>query len=213
MLAASYKADLAPEAIVAAFGSGLATKVEVATAVPLAPSVRRLVEEHALDPAAIAASGKGGRLNKGDVLAHLAQPAAEPAFVAAPPSTPASASASVLPDSDGAGERIVPMSRIRLRIAERLVQAQQTAAILTTFNEVDMSRVMDTRARYKDGFEKKHGVKLGFMSFFTRACVLAMQDVPAINAEIRGSDIVFHDFVHLGIAASTGNRECSAGAS
>ena len=200
--AASEAAPAAPaKAAQAAPGP---TSAPDATAVPLAPSVRRLVEEHALDPAAIAASGKGGRLNKGDVLAHLAQPAAEPAFVAAPPSTPASASASVLPDSDGAGERTVPMSRIRLRIAERLVQAQQTAAILTTFNEVDMSRVMDTRARYKDGFEKKHGVKLGFMSFFTRACVLAMQDVPAINAEIRGSDIVFHDFVHLGIAASTG---------
>jgi len=175
-----------------------------ATAAPLAPSVRRLVEEHALDPAAIAATGKGGRLNKGDVLAHLAQPAAEPAVAAAPSSHPAQVTASVLPDADGAGERIVPMSRIRLRIAERLVQAQHTAAILTTFNEVDMSRVIDTRARYKEGFEKKHGVKLGFMSFFTRACVLAMQDVPAINAEIRGSDIVFHDFVHVGIAASTG---------
>lgn len=172
-----------------------------AAAAPLAPSVRRLVEEHALDPASIEASGKGGRLVKGDVLAHLAKPTAPPA---APDAVPSPAAAESLTATDGNGERVVPMSRIRLRIAERLVQAQQSAAILTTFNEVDMSRVMDTRARYKESFEKKHGVKLGFMSFFTRACVLAMSDVPAINAEVRGTDIVYHDFVHVGIAASTG---------
>jgi 2-oxoglutarate dehydrogenase E2 component (dihydrolipoamide succinyltransferase) len=94
------------------------------------------------------------------------------------------------------------MSRIRLRIAERLVLAQHTAAILTTFNEIDMSRVMDVRARHKDAFEKRHGVKLGFMSFFSRACVQAMIDVPEVNAEIRGTDIVYHDAVHLGIAVS-----------
>jgi len=103
----------------------------------------------------------------------------------------------------GAGERVVPMTRIRARIAERLVQAQHTAAILTTFNEVDMTRVMDVRARYKDAFEKKHGVRLGFMSFFARACVLALHELPAVNAEIRGTDIVYHDFIHVGIAAST----------
>ena len=101
------------------------------------------------------------------------------------------------------GDHIVPMSRIRLKIAERMVQAQHTSAILTTFNESDRSRVMDVRARYKDAFEKKHGVKLGFMSFFARACVQALADVPAVNAEIRGTDIVFHSAVHLGIAAST----------
>jgi 2-oxoglutarate dehydrogenase E2 component (dihydrolipoamide succinyltransferase) len=95
------------------------------------------------------------------------------------------------------------MSRIRLRIAERLVKAQQTAAILTTFNEIDMSRVMEVRARHREAFEKRHGVKLGFMSFFARACVQALADVPAVNAEIRGTDIVFHRAVHLGIAAST----------
>ena len=98
---------------------------------------------------------------------------------------------------------IVPMNRIRQRIAERLVQAQHTAAILTTFNEIDMSRVMELRARHKDAFEKSHGVKLGFMSFFARACVLALADVPAVNAEIRGTDMVFHRRVHMGIAAST----------
>jgi 2-oxoglutarate dehydrogenase E2 component (dihydrolipoamide succinyltransferase) len=98
---------------------------------------------------------------------------------------------------------VVPMNRIRQRIAERLVQAQHTAAILTTFNEIDMTRVLELRARYKDAFEKTHGVKLGFMSLFARACVLALADVPAVNAEIRGTDMVFHKAVHLGIAAST----------
>ncbi len=166
---------------------------------PLAPAVRRLVEEHALDPASIDASGKGGRLVKGDVLAHLAKAPVAPAAAAVPV-----AQVSLVPEVAGSGERIVPMNRIRLRIAERLVQAQHTAAILTTFNEVDMTRVMEVRARYKEAFEKKHGVKLGFMSFFSRACVLAIADVPAVNAEIRGTDMVFHDHVHIGIAASTG---------
>jgi 2-oxoglutarate dehydrogenase E2 component (dihydrolipoamide succinyltransferase) len=124
------------------------------------------------------------------------------------PGAPEAAPAAPAPPTPGAaapvaGERVVPMSRIRLRIAEKLVHAQKTAAILTTFNEVDMSRVLETRARWKDAFEKSHGVKLGFMSFFGRACVEAVRDVPAVNAEIRGSDIVYHDFVNLGIAAST----------
>jgi len=167
----------------------------------LAPSVRRIVEERGLDPARIAATGPGGRILKEDALRAAAEapapvapgPAAEPAS-AAPP-------AAIAPDA--AGDRVVPMSRIRLRIAERLVQAQHTAAILTTFNEIDMSRVMDVRARHKDAFEKRHGVKLGFMSFFARACVQAMVDVPAVNAEIRGTDIVYHGAVHLGIAVGT----------
>ena len=101
------------------------------------------------------------------------------------------------------GDRVVPMSRIRLRIAERLVRAQHTAAILTTFNEIDMSRVIDVRTRHREAFEKKHGVKLGFMSFFARACIQALSDVPSVNAEILGTDIVYHGAVHLGIAAST----------
>ena len=174
----------------------------------LSPSVRRIVEERGLDPAAIAGSGPGGRILKEDAVreaeglasgARASRPApaeAEREEPAAPLSADSAASL------DG-GDRVVPMSRIRLRIAERLVQAQHTAAILTTFNEIDMSRVMDVRARYKDAFEKKHGVKLGFMSFFARACVQALADVPAVNAEIRGTDIVYHAAVHLGIAAST----------
>ncbi len=175
--------------------------VPAATPPLLSPSVRRIVEEQRLDPARLQATGPGGRILKEDALRLASTPA--PATPAASEPAPA-----VAPDADTAtgaepGDRVVPMSRIRLRIAERLVLAQRTAAILTTFNEIDMSRVMDVRARHKDAFEKKHGVKLGFMSFFARACVQALADVPAVNAEIRGTDIVYHAAVHLGIAAST----------
>jgi 2-oxoglutarate dehydrogenase E2 component (dihydrolipoamide succinyltransferase) len=183
---------------------------------PLSPAVRRIVEERGLDPSALVGSGPGGRVLKEDAL-RAAAPATPAPFA---PISPPPASAPSVPARTNApeaaptiqvpgiaapvdGERVVPMSRIRLRIAEKLVRAQQTAAILTTFNEVDMSRVLETRARWKDAFEKSHGVKLGFMSFFGRACVEAVRDVPAVNAEIRGSDIVYHDFVNLGIAAST----------
>jgi 2-oxoglutarate dehydrogenase E2 component (dihydrolipoamide succinyltransferase) len=177
--------------------------------IPLSPAVRRLVEEHALDPAAIEATGPGGRLLKEDVLRHVGNggaaapaPAAPAAPAPAPRSTPASEPAPA-PPADAGGERVVPMSRLRQRIAERLVRAQQTAAILTTFNEVDMSAVLELRARHKDAFEKRHGVKLGFMGLFTRACVHALHDVPEINAEIRGTDIAYKDFVHMGIAVGT----------
>lgn len=166
----------------------------------LSPAVRRIVEENGLDVSALRGSGPGGRVLKEDALR-----AAEAASAAPAPAAPAPAAAAIQAPAAkaGTGERVVPMSRIRLRIAEKLVRAQQTAAILTTFNEVDMSRVLETRARWKDPFEKKHGVRLGFMSFFARACIEAVRDVPEANAEIRGSDIVYHDFVHLGIAAST----------
>jgi 2-oxoglutarate dehydrogenase E2 component (dihydrolipoamide succinyltransferase) len=200
---------------------------------PLAPSVRRLVEEHALDPATIAATGSGGRLLKEDVLRHLeagavatATPAgsaavaeAAPRAAAPPSSADAAALAPVTRDSPwapprvaaaapaapaaGAGERVVPMSRIRLRIAERLVRAQQTMAILTTFNEIDMTAVTELRTRLKDDFEKRHGVRLGFMSFFARASVLALHEIPEINAEIRGTDVVYRDAIHLGVAVGT----------
>ncbi|MGH7785605.1 MAG: 2-oxoglutarate dehydrogenase complex dihydrolipoyllysine-residue succinyltransferase, partial [Candidatus Binatia bacterium] len=184
-------------------------------AAPLSPAVRRLVEEHALDPAQIAASGKGGRLTKGDVLTHLS---AAPAAVAeaakadgAPPSNgaprpptpypPAQPAADAKP-AGGDVER-VPMTRLRQRIAERLRQAQATAAILTTFNEIDMSAVMALRAQYKTRFSDVHGVSLGFMSFFARACVTALQDMPLVNAQIDGTDIVYHQRVHLGVAVGT----------
>ena len=186
----------------------------VATA-PALPAARRLADEAGIDPAQIPGTGRGGRVLKEDVQRHLAAASAVSApgavaaasaasvAVTAPSTAPAAAQPFEFPDPDSSGERLVPMSRIRLRIAERLVQAQHTAAILTTFNEVDMTRVLETRARYKDAFEQKHGAKLGFMSFFTRACVLALQEVPAVNGEIRGADIVYHDHVHMGIAAST----------
>ncbi|HTK30625.1 MAG TPA: 2-oxoglutarate dehydrogenase complex dihydrolipoyllysine-residue succinyltransferase [Candidatus Saccharimonadaceae bacterium] len=178
---------------------------------PLAPSVRRLVEEHALDPASIAATGKGGRLLKEDVLRHLeAPPAPAPAPApaersAAPAPAPRAASpAAGAPEfAEGEEERAVPMSRIRQRIAERLVQAQRTAAILTTFNEIDMTATLALRARYKDAFEKRHGVKLGFMSLFGRAAILALGEIPELNAEIRGTDIVYRRHVNLGVAVGT----------
>jgi len=173
----------------------------------LSPSVRRIVEERSLDPAAIAGTGPGGRILKEDAVreagARTPAPAREAASRPPAPVVEAPAPEPELPAVSSDGDRVVPMNRIRLKIAERLVQAQHTAAILTTFNEIDMSRVMDVRARYKDAFEKKHGVKLGFMSFFAGACVQALADVPAVNAEIRGTDIVYHSAVHLGIAAST----------
>jgi 2-oxoglutarate dehydrogenase E2 component (dihydrolipoamide succinyltransferase) len=182
----------------------------------LSPAVRKLVEEHALDPATIAASGPGGRLLKEDVLRHLehgaqapgastltAPAAAPPPRTAAEPAAAPAPSAPVAGAPAGAGERLVPMSRLRRRIAERLVQAQHTAAILTTFNEIDMSAVLELRARHRESFEKKHGVKLGFMSFFTRAVVSALEEIPELNAEIRGTDIVYRDHVHVGMAVGT----------
>jgi 2-oxoglutarate dehydrogenase E2 component (dihydrolipoamide succinyltransferase) len=170
----------------------------------LSPAVRRVVEERGLDPATITGSGPGGRILKDDAVRQpgpAPAPPVTPLIANAPAAvsaSPAAVDGSVEPDDE-----IVPMSRIRLRIAERLVEAQHTAAILTTFNEIDMSRVMELRARHKDTFEKAHGVKLGFMSFFARACVLALADVRVVNAEIRGTDMVLHKAVHLGIAAST----------
>jgi len=177
---------------------------------PLAPSVRRLVEEHALDPSSIAATGKGGRLLKEDVLRHLEAPPATPAPAPAPvaaersPAPRAASPAAGAPEfAEGEKERAVPMSRIRQRIAERLVQAQHTAAILTTFNEIDMTATLALRARYKDAFEKRHGVKLGFMSLFGRAAILALGEIPELNAEIRGTDIVYRRHVNLGVAVGT----------
>jgi 2-oxoglutarate dehydrogenase E2 component (dihydrolipoamide succinyltransferase) len=169
----------------------------------LAPSVRRLVEEHKLEPSSIPGSGRDGRITKGDVLTHLAEkdkPAA-----AAPSATPAArpaAAAAAAPAGERA-ERRVPMTRLRARIAERLVQAQSTAAMLTTFNEVDLKAVNELRAKYKDRFEKEHGARLGFMSFFVKACVEALKRFPVVNASVDGNDIVYHEFYDVGVAVST----------
>ena len=192
---------------------------------PISPAVRRLLEEHGLDPTAIATSGRGGRLTKGDVLAYIErgprEGASESERVASAPvergpdggsvpverrSSGGGASLNVAVTSEGElkeGEEAAPMSRLRKRIAERLVQAQQTAAILTTFNEIDMSAVMALRAEHKERFQKTHGIGLGFMSFFARACVAALREIPAINSEIRGDAIISRRFVHLGIAVGT----------
>ena len=174
------------------------TPVESVEADGLSPAVRRLVTEHDLDPAAITGTGKDGRLTKGDVLAYLESAASDPPVseseAPAPPSAPAVSSD---------GERREPMSQIRTRIAERLVSAQQTAAMLTTFNEVDMSGIFDLRAKYKEMFADVHGISLGLMSFFVRASVIALQEYPDVNASIDGSDIVYRDYVNMGIAVGT----------
>lgn len=161
----------------------------------LSPAVRRLVTEHELDPATIAGTGKDGRLTKGDVLAHLDSASPEPEPKPEPKTPP--------PAPSSAGERREPMSQIRTRIAQRLVSAQQTAALLTTFNEVDMSGIFELRAKYKEPFAEVHGVSLGLMSFFVRACVIALGDFPDVNASIDGADIVYRDYVNMGIAVGT----------
>ena len=207
----------------------------------LSPAVRRLVDEHGLDPAEVSGTGRDGRLTKGDVLAHL-EAAAKPAAGVAPPSpagsAPAPASAGIAPQpATGApalpagpvpapasapkpntsapapapaepaprsrGEHREPMSRLRRRIAERLVEAQHTAAILTTFNEVDMQPVIALRARHKEGFERRHGVRLGFMSFFAKAAVQALERFPAVNARIEDGDVVYHDYCDVGVAVGS----------
>ena len=166
----------------------------------LAPSVRRLVEEHKLDTAGIAGSGRDGRITKGDVLNHLSSAEAPAAPAAAPA---AAAPVAVLPAAGPRAERRVPMTRLRARIAERLVQAQSTAAMLTTFNEVDLKAVNELRARYKDRFEKEHGARLGFMSFFVKASIEALKRFPLVNASIDGNDIVYHEYYDIGVAVST----------
>ncbi len=167
---------------------------------PLSTAVRKMVEENKVDTSAVAGTGKDGRLTKGDVIAHLEKPAAEvkPLVI---PATPAPRVAAG--PADAAREERVKMSRLRLTIARRLKDAQNTAAMLTTFNEVDMTATMALRNQYKDLFEKKHGVKLGFMSFFVKACIQALKEIPAVNAEIDGDDIVYKNFYHIGVAVGT----------
>jgi len=168
---------------------------------PLAPSVRRIAGESGVEPAAVPGTGKDGRVTKGDMLAAIERAAMTPMPV--PQSAAAlQVRAPSLPD-DAAREERVRMTRLRQTIARRLKDAQNTAAMLTTFNEVDMAAVMALRAHYKELFEKKHGVKLGFMGFFVKACVQALKDIPAVNAEIDGSDIIYKNYCHIGIAVGT----------
>ena len=162
---------------------------------PPSPAARKLIDEHGLDAARIPGTGKDGRIVKGDVLASVA--------AAAPPAPPASAPAGAEP-ALGEREERVRMTRLRRRIAERLKEAQNTAAILTTYNEADMSAVMALRGEMRDEFERKHGVRLGFMSFFVKACVAALQEIPAVNAEIVGDEIVYKNHYDIGVAVGTG---------
>ena len=168
---------------------------------PLAPSVRRLAAESGVDAASVAGSGKDGRVTKGDMLAAIERAAAAPTPVAA--TAAAVQMRAPAPPDDAAREERVRMTRLRQTIARRLKDAQNTAAMLTTFNEVDMGHIMALRTQYRDLFEKKHGVKLGFMSFFVRACVQALKEIPAVNAEIDGADIVYKNYYHIGIAVGT----------
>ena len=163
------------------------------------PSVRRMVEENKLDARQIAGSGRDGRITKSDVVDHLGQQATAPA--AKQPMTAPTVARAVTPGSRA--DRRVPMTRLRARIAERMVQAQAAQALLTSFNEVDLKAVQDLRARYKERFEKAHGVRLGLMSFFVKASVEALKRFPVVNASVDGDDIVYHEFFDIGVAVST----------
>jgi 2-oxoglutarate dehydrogenase E2 component (dihydrolipoamide succinyltransferase) len=156
----------------------------------LSPAAKRVAEENRVDPKTIAGSGRDGRVSKSDVVNYLS--AKEPAQIVPAPSA-----------RGARAEQRVPMTRLRARIAERMVQAQATQALLTSFNEVDLKAVNDLRARYKEPFEKQHGVKLGFMSFFTKACVEALKKFPSVNASVDGNDIVYHEYFDIGVAVST----------
>jgi 2-oxoglutarate dehydrogenase E2 component (dihydrolipoamide succinyltransferase) len=168
---------------------------------PLAPSVRRISAESGIDAATVPGSGKDGRVTKGDMLAAIEKAASAPTPVNQPAAAVQVRAPS--PADDAAREERVKMTRLRQTIARRLKDVQNTAAMLTTFNEVDMSHIMAMRAQYKDVFEKKHGSKLGFMGFFTKACVQALKDIPAANAEIDGSDLIYKNYYHIGVAVGT----------
>ena len=165
---------------------------------PLPPSVKKLSAESGVDAGKVEGTGKHGQVTKGDMLNAIERAASAPTQVAAPVQMRAPS-----PADDAAREERVHMTRLRQTIARRLKDAQNTAAMLTTFNEVDMTEVMKLRSQYKDLFEKKHGVKLGFMGFFTRACIQALKEIPAVNAEIDGTDLVYKNYYHIGIAVGT----------
>jgi 2-oxoglutarate dehydrogenase E2 component (dihydrolipoamide succinyltransferase) len=178
-----------------------AAAAPAAAAAPLAPSVRKLAAESGIEVSTVPGSGKDGRVTKGDMLAAIERAAAAP--------TPIAQTAAAVqvrapsPADDAAREERMKMTRLRQTIARRLKEAQNTAAMLTTFNEVDMGAVMELRGQYKDLFEKKHDVKLGFMGFFVKACVQALKEIPAVNAEIDGSDIIYKNYYHIGVAVGT----------
>jgi 2-oxoglutarate dehydrogenase E2 component (dihydrolipoamide succinyltransferase) len=171
----------------------------------LSPAAKRVVEENKVDPKALSGSGRDGRVSKSDVVNYLQTKQAPATSIPAPsPKAPPAVPVPSTPSARGARtEQRVPMTRLRARIAERMVQAQATQALLTSFNEVDLKAVNELRARYKEKFEKQYGVKLGFMSFFAKACVEALKRFPSVNASVEGSDIVYHEYFDIGVAVST----------
>jgi len=208
-----------PPSAAAAAAVPAATGAATATA-KLSPAAKRVVEENRIDPKTLIGSGRDGRVSKSDIVNYLQTkdtsassptptPTPTPTPAASPPPSAAAAKAPAPAAPAGASvrgaraEQRVPMTRLRARIAERMVQAQATQALLTSFNEVDLHAVNDLRARYKGPFEKQHGVKLGFMSFFAKACVEALKKFPSVNASVEGSDIVYHEYFDIGIAVST----------
>ena len=176
------------------------TSAHPAAGVP-SPAAAKMMAEQGIEASAVQATGPGGRITKGDVIAQAGANRTTSSAAPAPAPSPVATPAPVM--SGARDERRVPMTRLRRRIAERLVEAQQTAAILTTFNEVNMGPVMEMRKRLKDDFEKKHGTRLGFMSFFAKAAVQALKAFPAVNAYIEGTDIVYHDYIDIGVAVGS----------
>ena len=179
---------------------------------PLSPAVRRLILENNIDPGLIKGTGKSGRLTKSDVLSYLQQqssstqsPISEPAATIKPAATvtPISSAKPMGTQQESRPEQRVAMTRLRARVAERLIQAQQNAAMLTTFNEVNLNRVIELRKQYKDQFLKKHQIKLGFMSFFIKACIEGLRKFPVVNASVDGQDIIYHGYYDIGIAVSS----------
>ena len=200
--AAAKPAEAAPQAAPPAAPPKPAAALKAPAAdVPLAPSVRKIAAETGIDAASVPGTGKDGRVTKGDMLAAIERAAAQPTPVATPAAAVQVRAPS--PADDAAREERVRMTRLRQTIARRLKDAQNTAAMLTTFNEVDMTNVMALRSQYRELFEKKHAVKLGFMGFFVKACVQALKEIPAVNAEIDGTDIIYKNYYHIGIAVGT----------
>jgi 2-oxoglutarate dehydrogenase E2 component (dihydrolipoamide succinyltransferase) len=197
--ASAKQASAASRAAAVATNGGAQSKA-APTQMPPAPSAAKIAAERGIDTSEVAGSGKRGQVLKGDVLAFTPQGA--PASAPAPTPAPTQVRAPSAPD-DAAREERVRMTKLRQTIARRLKEAQNAAAMLTTFNEVDMSGVMGLRGHYKDIFEKKHGVKLGFMGFFVKACTQALKDIPNVNAEIDGTDIVYKNYCHVGVAVGT----------
>jgi len=198
--AAAAAAKAAPPPPPAAAAAATPPKTPSSDA-PLAPSVRKLSADSGIDAATVPGSGKDGRVTKGDMLAAIEKAASAPTPVNQPAAAVQVRAPS--PADDAAREERVKMTRLRQTIARRLKDVQNTAAMLTTFNEVDMTNVMALRAHYKEAFEKKHGSKLGFMGVFTKACVQALKDIPAANAEIDGTDLIYKNYYHIGVAVGT----------